>query len=42
MFDINMEAIPLSTVIAASVAILLALRIVLGALRSLLSELLLG
>lgn len=42
MFDINVEAIPLSTVIAAGVVVLLALRILLGALRGLLGELLLG
>ncbi|MGE4272717.1 MAG: hypothetical protein AB7E31_07600 [Desulfitobacterium sp.] len=42
MFDFNIEAIPLSTVIAAAVAILLALRIVLGGLRVLLGELLFG
>ena len=42
MFDINIEAIPLSTVIAAGVVVLLALRIVLGALKGLLEEVLLG
>jgi len=42
MFDINIEAIPLSTVIAAGAVILLALRMVLGSLKGLLSQLLLG
>lgn len=42
MFDLNVEAIPLSTVIAAGVVVLLALRIVLGAIKDLLGDLLLG
>lgn len=42
MFDVNIEAIPLSTVIAVGVIALLLLRILLGSLLNLLDRILLG